>query len=270
MNLAMKKISGKSKGASRVAVTRRCPGIASWMLGLLIALPIAAQAAGGGVALQAANTDVSNISSLQRGVRSFVNYCMGCHSAKYVRYNKLAKDLQISEDQLVNNLMFAGGKPHDHMEIAMAEADAVRWFGAPAPDLSLIARSRGVDYLYTFLKSFYIDESRPTGVNNLVLESAAMPHILWQLQGTQRAVFVEEEHDGSTHMVFKEFEMVSPGTLSAEEYDHFVRDLVNFLEYIGEPVQLQRRQLGVWVLIFLLVFGLLAWALKQEIWKDIK
>lgn len=266
----MKNVSGESKRPSRVAVIRRCPGIAIWVLGILMFVPFAALAAGTGVLLQSANTDVSNISSLQRGARNFVNYCMGCHSAKYVRYNQLAKDLQISEDQLVNNLMFAGGRPHDRMEIAMPEADATRWFGAPAPDLSLIARSRGVDYLYTFLKSFYIDESRPTGVNNLVLEGAAMPHILWQLQGMQRAVFVEEEHDGATHAVFTEFEMVTPGTMSAKEYDHFVLDLVNFLEYIGEPVQLKRRQLGIWVLIFLLVFGLLAWALKQEIWKDIK
>lgn len=270
MILAMTKFSRQSKRSSRVAVSRRRPGVASWALAMLVALPFAVPAANTGVPLQAANTDVSNINSLQRGARNFVNYCMGCHSAKYVRYNKLAEDLQISEHQLINNLMFAGGKTYEHMEIAMQEADATRWFGAPAPDLSLIARSRGADYLYTFLKSFYIDESRPTGVNNLVLDGAAMPHILWQLQGMQRAVFVEEEHDGTTHAVFEKFEMVTPGTMSAEEYDHFVGDLVNFLEYIGEPIQLERRQLGIWVLIFLLVFGLLAWALKQEIWKDIK
>jgi len=236
---------------------------------LLICMPVLAFGAGGGVPLLHANNDVSNTSSLQRGARNFVNYCMGCHSAQYVRYNQLAKDLQISEDQLVNNLMFAGGKPHDRMEIAMPEADAERWFGAPPPDLSLIARSRGTDYLFTFLKGFYLDESRPTGVNNLVLESAAMPNVLWELQGSQRAIFVEEEHDGIVTHVFEGFEQVEAGQLSPEEYDQFVRDLVNFLEYIGEPIQLQRRQLGVWVLLFLLVFGLLSWALKQEIWKDI-
>jgi ubiquinol-cytochrome c reductase cytochrome c1 subunit len=237
---------------------------------LLIVTASSAMAAGGGVPLLHAGNDVSNISSLQRGARNFVNYCMGCHSAKYVRYNRLAQDLQISEDQLINNLMFAGGKPFDHMEIAMLEADATRWFGAPPPDLSLIARSRGTDYLYTFLKGFYVEEGRPTGVNNVVLEGAAMPNILWELQGSQRALFSEEEHDGIVSRTFDGFEQLEPGSMSAEEFDQFVRDTVNFLDYIGEPVQLQRRQLGIWVLIFLLVFGLFSWALKQEIWKDIK
>jgi ubiquinol-cytochrome c reductase cytochrome c1 subunit len=228
-------------------------------------------AAGGGVHLEHANNDVGNIGSLQRGARNYVNYCMGCHSAKYVRYNRLAQDLQITEDQLVNNLMFLGGKPHDTMQIAMPQEDATRWFGAPPPDLSLIARSRGPDYVYSFLKSFYLDDSRSTGVNNLVLDGAAMPHVLWELQGAQQAVFEEEVHeDGSTESVFTGFEIVSPGTMSPDDYDEFVRDLVNFLEYIGEPVQLERRQLGIWVLLFLLVFGLFAYALKNEIWKDVK
>lgn len=239
------------------------------LLVVLVGTPLAAFAAEGGVPLLHANNDVSNTNSLQRGARNFVNYCMGCHSAQYVRYNQLAKDLQISEDQLVNNLMFAGGKPHDRMEIAMPAADAARWFGTAPPDLSLIARSRGTDYLFTFLKGFYIDEDRPTGVNNVVLENAAMPHVLWELQGSQRATFAEHEHDGAVTKVFEGFEQVEPGTMSPDEFDQFVRDLVNFLEYIGEPIQLERRQLGIWVLMFLLVFGLFAWALKQEIWKDI-
>lgn len=236
----------------------------------VLALPVAVFAAGGAVPLLQANNDVSNTNSLQRGARNFVNYCMGCHSAKYVRYNQLARDLQISEDQLVNNLMFSGGKPYDRMEIAMPQDDSTRWFGAPPPDLSLIARSRGTDYLFTFLKGFYLDESRPTGVNNIVLEGAAMPHVLWELQGRQRAIFSDDEHDGVVTKVFERFEQVEPGSMSPAEFDHFVRDLVNFLEYIGEPIQLKRRQLGIWVLMFLLVFGLLSWALKQEIWKDIK
>ena len=217
------------------------------------------------------NNDVSNIGSLQRGAKIFVNYCMGCHSAKYVRYNRLAKDLGITEDQLLNNLMFLGGKPFDTMRNAMPAADAERWFGVTPPDLSLVARSRGTDFLWAFMKSFYIDDTRQTGVNNLVLESVAMPHVLWELQGMQRAVFEEQTHeDGSSVVVFKKFESVTPGLLSPEEYDQFVRDLVNFLEYIGEPIQLERRRLGVWVLMFLLVFGLFAYALKNEIWKDIK
>lgn len=248
----------------------RIRGLQASLLTLLLALPCVTFAAGGSVPLLHAGNDVSNTSSLQRGARNFVNYCMGCHSAKYVRYNRLAADLKISEDQLVNNLMFSGGKPHDHMENAMPAADSARWFGVQPPDLSLIARSRGTDYLFTFLKGFYLDESRPTGVNNVVLESAAMPNVLWQLQGSQRAKFSEEEHDGVVTKVFEGFEQVEPGEMSPEEFDRFVRDLVNFLEYIGEPVQMQRRQLGIWVLIFLLVFGLFSWALKQEIWKDIK
>lgn len=217
------------------------------------------------------NNDVSNIGSLQRGAKIFVNYCMGCHSAKYVRYNRLARDLGITEDQLVNNLMFLGGKPFDTMQNAMPAADAERWFGVAPPDLSLVARSRGTDFLWAFMKSFYIDDSRPTGVNNLAMDNVAMPHVLWELQGMQRAIFDERTRaDGSSEVVFAGFEVVTPGSLSAEEYDQFVRDLVNFLEYIGEPVQLERRRLGVWVLLFLFVFGLFAYALKNEIWKDVQ
>jgi ubiquinol-cytochrome c reductase cytochrome c1 subunit len=228
-------------------------------------------AAEGSADLGRPNNDVSNIASLQRGAKIFVNYCMGCHSAKYVRYNRLARDLGITEDQLLNNLMFLGGKPFDTMRNAMPPADAERWFGVAPPDLSLVARSRGTDFLWTFMKSFYIDESRQTGVNNLALESVAMPHVLWELQGMQRAIFEEHTHDdGSSVVVFKKFESVTPGTLSPDEYDQLVRDLVNFLEYIGEPIQLERRRLGIWVLMFLLVFGLFAYALKNEIWKDIK
>jgi ubiquinol-cytochrome c reductase cytochrome c1 subunit len=217
-----------------------------------------------------ANNDVGNIASLQRGARNFVNYCMGCHSARYVRYNRLAADLQITEDQLVRNLMFAADKPTETMTVAMREDDAGRWFGQVPPDLSLIARNRGVDYLYNFLRGFYVDPSRPTGVNNIMLPNASMPHVLWDLQGLQEAVFAEEEHDGARLKVFKDFRQLSPGRLAGEEYDQFVRDLVNFLAYISEPMQLQRQRLGIWVLVFLLIFGVLAWLLKREIWKDVK
>lgn len=239
------------------------------LTGLLGSFPVFASE--GGADFGHPNNDVSNIGSLQRGAKIFVNYCMGCHSAKYVRYNRLATDLGITEDQLLNNLMFLGGKPFDTMRNAMPAADAERWFGVAPPDLSLVARSRGTDFLWTFMKSFYIDDTRQTGVNNLAIESVAMPHVLWELQGMQRAVFEEQKHeDGSSTIVFERFESVTPGILSPVEYDQFVRDLVNFLEYIGEPIQLERRQLGIWVLIFLLVFGLFAYALKNEIWKDIK
>jgi len=225
--------------------------------------------------LEPANNDVSNLASLQRGARNFVNFCMGCHSAQYVRYNRLAEDLQIPEDQLIANLMFAAEKPQQTMTIAMPPGDAERWFGVAPPDLSLIARSRGTDYIYTFLRTFYADDGLPTGVNNMVLANTAMPHVLWELQGEQRAVFenvTTTEADGTeaTRTVFKGMELVSPGSLSPEEYDQFVRDIVNFLDYIGEPMQQQRTRLGIWVILFLLVFGLFSYLLKEEIWKDIK
>jgi ubiquinol-cytochrome c reductase cytochrome c1 subunit len=188
-----------------------------------------------------------------------------------VRYNTLAKDLQISERQLIDNLMFAAEKPQETMTIAMRTDDATRWFGTTPPDLSLIARNRGVDYLYAFLRGFYADPSRPTGMNNLVLPNAAMPHVLAELQGVREAVFTKESIDGGQqHEVFKEFRQLTPGKLSAEEYDQFVRDIVTFLAYIGEPMQLQRQSLGLLVIAFLLVFGILAYLLKQEFWKDVR
>jgi ubiquinol-cytochrome c reductase cytochrome c1 subunit len=226
-----------------------------------------ALAAGGQGCAEPANNDVGNVASLQRGARNFVNYCMGCHSAKYARYNRLGQDLGITEDQLVTNLMFAAEKPHETMQISMPEDDAQRWFGQIPPDLSLIARSRGSDYLYNFLKSFYLDDTKPTGVNNLCLENASMPHVLWELQGFQRRVETADDAHGSHS---PSLELVAQGALSPEDYDQFVRDTVNFLEYIGEPVQLERRRLGVWVLAFLFVFGLFAYLLKNELWKDVK
>lgn len=234
------------------------------------ALGAAAMAATGPALQDPANVDVSNQASLQRGARNFVNYCMGCHSAKYVRYNTLAKDLGIPEDLLIENLMFAAVKPTETMEIAMRPADAERWFGVIPPDLSLIARSKGVDYVYNFLRSFYLDPARPLGVNNLMLPGASMPHALWELQGTQRAIFREEQRGEATVKVFEKFEAVSPGRLSPAEYDEFVRDTVNFLAYIGEPIKLKRESLGILVIAFLVLFGILAYLLKQEIWKDIR
>jgi len=237
---------------------------------LFILLPAMASGAGGDAHLQRIDVDISNEAALQRGAKYFVNYCLGCHSAKYVRYNRLALDLGITEEQLVDNLMFTGERPFDTMEIAMPPGDAASWYGRTPPDLSLAARSRGESWIYSFLKSFYLDPQKPTGVNNLVLAGASMPHVLWELQGTQRAVFREElDAQGNPHEVFDRFEMVTPGSLSAEEYDTVLRDLVTFLSYIGEPVQLERRALGVKVIMFLLVFLLFAFLLKKEIWKDV-
>lgn len=247
-------------------------------LGLLAALtllavsPVWASGAPEGEEVEHANNDVGNVASLQRGARNFVNYCIGCHSARYVRYNRLGVDLGLSEAQVTENLMFTGDRPFETMRAAMREQDATRWFGTAPPDLTLIARSRGTDYLYKFLRSFYVDPSRPTGVNNLALPGTAMPHVLWELQGYQKPVYDGESdaQNSAVHKKFKEFELVSKGSLSPEQYDQFVRDIVNFLDYIGEPMQLERRNLGLKVLGFLLIFFLFAYFLKQEYWKDVK
>jgi ubiquinol-cytochrome c reductase cytochrome c1 subunit len=217
-------------------------------------------------ALDSANNNIANTASLQRGAKYFVNYCMGCHSAQYVRYNRLAADLQIDEQQLIDNLMFTGERPFDTMAIAMRPEDAARWFSITPPDLSLIARSRGTDYIYTFLRSFYVAPDRATGVDNVVLPGTAMPHVLWELQGTQRAVFAE--HDGVQEL--EHFELAAPGELSVDEFDDVVRDIVNFLDYIAEPIKRERQQLGIRVIGFLLVLLLIAYMLKKEIWKDVK
>lgn len=227
-------------------------------------------AAEGGGLSGLANNDVANAASLQRGARNFVNYCQGCHSAKYVRYNQLARDLGMTEQQVIDNLMFGAARPTETMDIAMRPADGERWFGIAPPDLSLMARSRGPDYIYNFLRSFYVDPARPAGVNNLMLPNAAMPDVLWELQGLQKATFAEEGHKGATQLVFRKFEPVSPGKLTPEQYDEFVRDTVNFLDYIGEPMKLKRQSLGILVVAFLLVFGLFAYLLKHEIWKDVR
>jgi ubiquinol-cytochrome c reductase cytochrome c1 subunit len=238
--------------------------VIAFVLGIGVASGAAAQHE---AALEAANNNIANTASLQRGAKYFVNYCLGCHSAKYVRYNRLGEDLQISDQQLIDNLMFTGERPFDLMENAMRPEDAERWFGIAPPDLSLIARSRGTDYIYTFLRSFYIAPDSETGVNNVVLPGTAMPHVLWQLQGTQRAVFNTDDHGVEE---FDHFETVRPGELDARAFDEVVRDIVNFLDYIGEPIKRERQQLGVRVIGFLLVFLLIAFMLKKEIWKDVK
>jgi ubiquinol-cytochrome c reductase cytochrome c1 subunit len=239
------------------------------VLAAVLAVPVAALASSEGHVDHAMN-DVSNTASLQRGARNFVNYCLGCHSAKYVRYNRMAADLGLDDKQLAE-LMFTGDSPHDTIRNGINPDDAKRWFGVVPPDLSLIARARTPDYLYTFLRSFYADPSKATGMNNLALPGTAMPHVLWELQGTQEAVWEGEmDAQGNAQKHFKEFKLATPGKLSPEEYDSFVRDTVNFLDYVGEPVQLQRQGLGFKVIAFLIFFTLLAYALKKEYWKDVK
>lgn len=238
----------------------------------LAALAIAMSAiAAEEVPLAPAGNDIGNIPSLQRGAGNFMNYCSGCHSAKYVRYNSLAKDLMIGEELLIENLMFNAEKTFETIEATMPPEDAANWFGRSPPDLTLMARARGTDYIYNYLKGFYLDPDSPTGVDNLFLPGTSMPHVLWRLQGYQEAVFEEVEIEGGngTEEVFDHFEPVTTGVLSPEEYDAFVRDTVNFLEYISEPMRATRRVLGVWVLIFLAVFLIIATMLKKQIWKDV-
>ncbi len=225
----------------------------------------AQHAPAGGLVLEPADNDVTDTASLQRGAKYVVNYCLGCHSAQYVRYSQVGAGLGLTEDELIENLMFTGERPFDTMQSALRDEDAVRWFGVAPPDLSLIARSRGTDYLYNFLRGFYADDSTLTGANNLWLDNTAMPHVLWQLQGIRRATETgEAESDGTLHL-----ETVRAGELRAAQYDDVVRDIVNFLDYIGEPMQVERQALGIRVIGFLLLFLVLSYMLKREIWKDV-
>jgi len=227
-------------------------------------------AAGGGVALESARIDLNDKASLQRGAKYFVNYCLSCHSAKQLRYSRMATDLEIPPELVELNLMFTGEKIFDGMTISMRPEDAERWFGVNPPDLSLIARSRGSDWLYTYLKSFYVDESRPFGVNNALFPKVGMPHVMADLQGLQKAVYKDVElEDGSVRSVIDHLEVSEPGRMSVEEYDEAMNDLVNFLTYMGEPAQLERQELGWKVLVFILIMLLVFYFLKKEFWKDI-
>jgi ubiquinol-cytochrome c reductase cytochrome c1 subunit len=241
-----------------------------WVL-ITIALLSAssAMAEEGEIPLLTSGADIKNTESLQRGARNFMNYCSGCHSLKYLRYNRLAADLKIPEPELAGNVMFTSDKAFDTINSAMPK-DSESWFGKEPPDLSLIARARGVDYLYSYMKGFYADKTRPWGVNNLYLPSAAMPHVLQELQGSQKPVFKNEPDDhGSARMVLVGVAAMTPGALKPEEYDQFVRDIVNFLDYAGEPVKEKRQSMGVFVMLFLLVFFVFAYLLKKEYWKDV-
>ncbi len=216
-----------------------------------------------------ADVNLNNTASLQRGAKYFATYCMGCHSAQYVRYNRVGQDLGLSDAQLEAYLMPAGAKPSDTMESAMPAADSEKWFGRTPPDLSLEARSRGSDWIYTYLKSFYVDPKSGTGANNLALPNAAMPNVLWELQGLQKPVYKSAGGAEGGAQVFDHFEQVTQGKLSPEQFDQVAMDLTNFLSYAAEPVQLERVSLGLKVIGFLIVFFLFAFLLKREIWKDV-
>ncbi|HTY94653.1 MAG TPA: cytochrome c1 [Steroidobacteraceae bacterium] len=212
-----------------------------------------------------ADNSVSDVASLQRGLRDFAGYCRGCHALKYVRYSRLAQDLQISPEQLQQFLLPAGAKASDYVSTPMPPADAQTWFGKVPPDLSLMARERGPDYLYRLWTTYYVDPSRSTGANNLQLPGVAMPHVLSSLEGPKAAVFRKE----NGQQVFDHFVQLAPGSMSREEYQATVRDLVDFLDYVGEPSQVQRRSLGVKVVLFLLAFTALTYLLKREYWKNV-
>ncbi len=224
-----------------------------------------------GLELRPADNDVSDTESLQRGARNFMNYCSGCHSAKYVRFNRMGRDLGLTEEQLIENLMFNAEVPHDTIQRTMSDEDAIRWFGKPPPDLSVTPRSRGIDYVFNFLQSFYVDPDSPTGVDNVLLPGTSMPNVLWEMQGYQEAIFSEHEIEdgGGIELVFEQFQSITEGNMSDEDFQNFVRDTVNFLDYMSEPAQLKRKAIGVWVLMFLSVFLVLTIMLKKEVWKDV-
>lgn len=237
---------------------------------LLLAVPAFAGAAGGGYHLDHVDIDVTDQASLQRGAQLFVNYCMACHSAHFQRYNRLGRDIGLTDQQVEANLILtAGTKVGDTMENAMPGEDSANWFGRTPPDLSLIARSRGADYVYTYLRTFYLDEERPLGVNNAVLANAGMPHVLWELQGWQKPVYETHGHGEEETHVLTGFEIVEPGSMSPSEFDGAMRDLVNFLVYISEPAQLQRKRVGIWVLSFIVLAFVVFYGLKKEYWKDV-
>jgi ubiquinol-cytochrome c reductase cytochrome c1 subunit len=231
---------------------------------LLAAAPVMAFAAGATVHLDKAPVNLADQESLQRGARTFVNYCLNCHSANFMRYTRM-QDIGVSEEQIKDNLMFAAEKPGETMKTSMSKAEGKAWFGATPPDLSVIARSRGADWLYTYLRGFYRDNTRATGWNNTVFDKVGMPHVLWSLQGEMVPVYKKE----GEHEVIERLELATPGSISLAEYDALVGDLVNYLVWMGEPDQLKRKQLGIIVLAFLAVFFVVAYYLKKEFWKDI-
>ena len=239
--------------------------LAVFASGLLISFSVFA--AGGGEKLQAGN-DLGDRASLQRGAQLYINYCAGCHSLKYMRYSRMAEDLGLTEDEVMKNLNFTGAKFGEQVQVSMPAAGGEKWFGKMPPDLSVISRVRGSDWIYTYLKSFYLDESRPLGWNNKLFPNASMPNPLWELQGLQHAEFGPvDPATGERHV--EGLKVAQAGRQSAQEFDQTARDITNFLEYVGEPAALKRQSVGVWVILFLAALTFLAYLLKQEYWKDV-
>jgi ubiquinol-cytochrome c reductase cytochrome c1 subunit len=248
------------------------------LLAILALAPALVLANEGGHPLDRAPDRSTNLAALQNGAKLFVNYCLNCHNASSMRYNRL-KDLGLTEEQIKGNLLFTGEKVGEMMTTSMPAKDAKAWFGVVPPDLSVIARAKasgagsGGDYLYTYLRTFYKDDTRPTGWNNLVVPNVAMPHVLYELQGVQSVKMAEEKdpHDeGKMVHKFVGFEQVKPGSMNKLQFDTAVADLVGYMEWMAEPAQQTRKRLGVWVLLFLTGFALLAWRLNASYWKEVK
>jgi len=245
---------------------------------LLMALSLLGSAtlqASGSVELDHAPIDIHDKESIKRGAVSFADNCYSCHSAFFMRFNRIAKDMEMDEQAVRETMIFTRGKKGeptkigDLMNVSMSDDFARNAFGTAVPDLSLTARARGADWLYTYLRTFYVDPHRPTGMNNKVFSDVSMPHVLWNLQGLQKPIYKTEVHDGIEVESIEGFEMITPGTMSSNEYDAYVADLVNFMVYLAEPVQVERQSLGWYVLIFLFFFAILTYMLKKEYWKDV-
>ncbi len=240
-----------------------------------LGLVAGAHASEGGMAWDKAPNNTNDLGSLQNGAKLFVNYCLNCHSAAFMRFNRL-KDIGLTEQQIKDNLLFTTEKVGDTMKAAIDPKQAKDWFGGNPPDLTVIARSRsgaggtGADYLYTYLRTYYRDETKATGWNNLAFPSVAMPHVLWELQGVRAPVFDEKEEHGHKVSVFKGWKQVTPGAMTPLQYDQAMGDLVGYLQWMGEPAQNTRIRVGVWVLIFLLILTFVAWRLNAAFWKDVK
>lgn len=248
------------------------------LIAVLALVPALALAAEAGFPLEHAPDRSKDLAALQNGAKVFVNYCLNCHSASMMRYNRL-RDIGLTEEQIKSNLLFTSDKVGDLMKTALSPKDAKEWFGVLPPDLSVIARARaseagsGADWIYTYLRSYYKDDTRPTGWNNMVFPNVGMPHPLWELQGVRAARFVDKKdphEEGKMVHEFDGFEQVKPGKLSTLEYDSEVADLVAYLEWMAEPAQAQRKQLGVWVVLFLALLSVLAWRLNASYWKEVK
>jgi ubiquinol-cytochrome c reductase cytochrome c1 subunit len=242
---------------------------------LFSVLPAFAFAAGGGTHLDSAPIDTSDMESVKRGAKHFIDYCFSCHGASYMRYNRIGRDTGMTEAEVREELIFTTNEKGEPtkvgslMKVAMTDDYAREAFGGAVPDLTLSARARGADWLYTYLRTFYIDPYRPNGMNNLVFPEVGMPHVLSSLQGMQKAVYKTETRQGVEVEYIDHLELVQPGSMNVDEFDAFVADLVNFMVYLGEPVQNERKSLGVKVLIFLVIFFVFAYLLKKEYWKDV-